>query len=138
MSFTRTGARLRVANLHATNDRPELAGPEVVRAAATAIEWAEGAPLLFGGDLNLRPAEQPRAFEQLRELGLERPTGPRSIDHLLAQGMEIAEPPAPLEPVEVSRPPDLHGPAGLWRREAGRRIRLSDHAPVAAAYELAV
>jgi endonuclease/exonuclease/phosphatase family metal-dependent hydrolase len=137
MAFTRTAAGLCVANLHATNDRPELAGREVVRAAATAIEWAEGAPLLFGGDLNLRPAEQPDAFEHMRELGLERPTGPRSIDHLLARDTQIVEPPAILEPVEVSRPPDFHGPAGLWRREAGRRIRLSDHAPVAAGYELA-
>jgi hypothetical protein len=125
-------------SLHATNDRPELAGPEVVRAAETAIEWAEGAALLFGGDLNLRPAEQPDVFDQLHDLGLERPTGPRSIDHLLARGMKIVEPPAPLEPVEIVRPPDFHGPAGLWRREAGRRLRLSDHAPVAAQYELAV
>jgi hypothetical protein len=138
MAFTRTGAGPCVANLHATNDRPQLAGPEVVRAATTAIEWADDAPLLFGGDLNLRPAEQPDAFEQLRELGLERPTGQHSIDHLLARGLQIVEPPAPLEPVEVQRPSDFHGPAGLWRREADRRLRLSDHAPVAVAYELAL
>ncbi len=136
MAFTHTGSGLCVANLHATNDRPELAGPEVVRAAEIAIEWAAGAPLLFGGDLNLRPAEQPEVYEQLRELGLQRPTAPHAIDHLLARDLETVEPPVPLEPVEVSRPPDFHGPAGLWRREAGRRIRLSDHLPVAAEYEL--
>jgi endonuclease/exonuclease/phosphatase family metal-dependent hydrolase len=137
MAFTRTTVGLCVANLHATNDRPELAGPEVLRAAGTAIEWAAGAPLLFGGDLNLRPAEQPEVFEQLRERhGLAPPTGPHSIDHLLAHDMEIVERPANLPHPEVVREPGFHGPLGLWRREAERRIRLSDHAPVGAAYSL--
>ncbi len=75
MAFTRTAAGLCAANLHATNDRPEIAGPEVLRAAATAVEWAAGAPLLFGGDLNLRPAEQPKVFERLA-----RRVWPRAAD----------------------------------------------------------
>jgi endonuclease/exonuclease/phosphatase family metal-dependent hydrolase len=138
LAFTRTAAGLCVANLHATNDRPELAGPEVLRAADTAVEWAAGAPLVFGGDLNLRPAEQPQVFEQLREKhGLEPPTAPRRIDHLLSRGLRVLEPPADLPHPEVDRPPDFHGPLGLWRREAGRRIRLSDHDPVGARYALA-
>jgi hypothetical protein len=137
MAFTRLSAGLCVANLHATNDRPDLAGPEVLRAAETAVEWAAGAPLLFGGDLNLRPAEQPEVFEQLRDgYGLAPPTAPRSIDHLLARGLEIVEPPHPLPHPEVAREPSFRGPLGLWRREAGRRIRLSDHAPVGATYRL--
>jgi hypothetical protein len=137
MAFTRLSAGLCVANLHATNDRPDLAGPEVLRAAETAVEWAAGAPLLFGGDLNLRPAEQPEVFEQLRDgYGLAPPTAPRSIDHLLARGLEIVEPPYPLPHPEVAREPSFRGPLGLWRREAGRRIRLSDHAPVGATYRL--
>jgi endonuclease/exonuclease/phosphatase family metal-dependent hydrolase len=135
MAFTRLSAGLCVANLHATNDRPDLAGTEVLRAAETAVEWAAGAPLLFGGDLNLRPAQQPEVFEQLRDgYGLEPPTAPRSIDHLLARGLEIVEPPSPLPHAEVARVAGFRGPLGLWRREAGRRIRLSDHAPVGAAY----
>ncbi len=138
MAFTRTAAGLCVANLHATNDRPDVAGPEVLRAAETAIGWAGGAPLLFGGDLNLRPAEHPEIFEQLRDsYGLAPPTGPRAIDHLLSRGVEVVEPPAPLPHPEVVREEDFHGPLGIWRREAGRRIRLSDHAPVGAAYALA-
>jgi len=138
MAFTRTAAGLCVANLHATNDRPDLAGPEVLRAAATAIGWAGGAPLLFGGDLNLRPAEQPEVFEQLRDgYGLAPPTAPHSIDHLLARGLEVIEEPITLPHPEVVREPSFHGPLGIWRREAGRRIRLSDHAPVDAAYALA-
>jgi endonuclease/exonuclease/phosphatase family metal-dependent hydrolase len=138
MAFTRTAAGLCVANLHATSNRPDIAGPEVLRAAETAIGWAGGAPLLFGGDLNLRPAEQPEVFEQLRDsYGLAPPTGPHAIDHLLARGVEVVEPPAPLPHPEVVREADFHGPLGLWRREAGRRIRLSDHAPVGAAYAAA-
>jgi hypothetical protein len=137
MAFTRLAAGLCVANLHATNDRPDVAGPEVLRAADTAVEWAGAAPLLFGGDLNLRPALQPDVFEQLRERhSLTPPTAPKAIDHLLARGVEVVEAPAPLPPVEVEREPEFRGPLGLWRREAGRRIRLSDHAPVGAAYEL--
>ena len=137
MAFTRTSSGLCVANLHATNDRPDIAGPEVLRAAETAIEWAGNAPLLFGGDLNLRPAEQPEVFEQLRDgYGLAPPTGPHAIDHLLARDIELVEPPVPLLHPEVERPADYRGPLGVWRREAGRRIRLSDHAPVGATYAL--
>ena len=137
MAFTRTEAGLCVANLHATNDRPDLAGPEVLRAAATAAEWAAGSPLLFGGDLNLRPAEQPQVFEQLQsEHGLAPPTGPHAIDHLLSREVELVEAPTPLPHPEVERPPAFPGPLGLWRREADRRIRLSDHAPVGATYRL--
>jgi endonuclease/exonuclease/phosphatase family protein len=137
MAFTRTAAGLCVANLHATNDRPDLAGPEVLRAAEVAVDWAADAPLLFGGDLNLRPAEQPQVFDQLRQKHeLEPPTAPHRIDHLLARGIRLLEFPADLPHPEVNRPADFHGPLGLWRREAGRRIRLSDHEPVGARYEL--
>ncbi len=137
MAFTRTSSGLCIANLHATNDRPELAGPEVLRAAETAVGWAGGSPLLFGGDLNVRPAEQPQVFEQLRDRhGLAPPTAPHSIDHLLARGLELVEPPSPLPHPEVVRDPSFHGPLGLWRREAGRRLRLSDHEPIGARYEL--
>jgi endonuclease/exonuclease/phosphatase family metal-dependent hydrolase len=137
MAFSRLAASLCVANLHATNDHPEIAAQDVLRAADVALEWAGGAPLLFGGDLNLRPAEQPEVFAALRErYGLAPATGPRSIDHLLARGLEVVEPPAPLSDGEVERAADFRGPLGLWRREAGRRIRLSDHAPVGATYEL--
>jgi endonuclease/exonuclease/phosphatase (EEP) superfamily protein YafD len=128
MAFTRLAlgedGQLCVANLHATNDRPELATADVLRAATAAVEWAGDAPLLFGGDLNLRPAEDPSAFERLRsELGLSGPTAPRAIDHLLARGLEVLTAPTPW-PAE--------------RREVPRgnlRLRLSDHAPVAGRFK---
>ncbi len=138
MAFTRIAAGLCVANLHATNDRPELAGPEILRAADVAVEWAGDSPLIFGGDLNLRPGQHPEIFETLRSRhGLAPATAPGRIDHLLSRGLELLEAPADLPHPEVARAADFHGPLGLWRREAGRRIRLSDHEPVAAEYDLA-
>jgi endonuclease/exonuclease/phosphatase family metal-dependent hydrolase len=125
MAFARTASGVCVANLHATNDRSELASAELRRAAETAIEWSGGSPLLFGGDLNLRPSENPEIFDELlTRFGLAPPTAPGSIDHLLVRGLDVTERPAPW-------------PAG--RRELpddGHLLRLSDHAPVSAAFAL--
>ncbi len=97
MGFVRTASGICVANLHATNDWPRLAAEDVVKAARAAIEWAGGSPLVFGGDLNLRPGKQPRIFERLREeFGLAPPTAPDAIDHILCRGLEVVEPPAAL------------------------------------------
>jgi endonuclease/exonuclease/phosphatase family metal-dependent hydrolase len=127
MAFTRTAAGLCVANLHATNDRPEMAAEDVLRAAATATEWAAEAPLVFGGDLNLRPEENPEVFAELEErFGLTtNPTGPRAIDHLLVRGLVTTDEPFAWDPErrEVS--------------DGDRAIRLSDHAPVAARFATA-
>lgn len=128
MAFTRIGrgadsAQLCVANLHATNDRPELATADVLRAAEAAAGWAGEASLIFGGDLNLRPHESPALFEELRErFGLAAPTGPRAIDHLLVRGLETIESPRQW-PAE-------------WREltERSRALRLSDHAPIEARF----
>jgi endonuclease/exonuclease/phosphatase family metal-dependent hydrolase len=126
MALTRTAAGLCVANLHATNDHPELASEDVLGAAGAATQFAAGAPLLFGGDLNLRPAEQPQTFERLREeFGLAAPTAPKAIDHILARGLETIAPP-------TAWPPE--------RRELeheGLALRLSDHNPVEARFAVA-
>jgi endonuclease/exonuclease/phosphatase family metal-dependent hydrolase len=123
MAFVRTAAGVCVANLHASADRPDLAAEDVLRAAQAAVGWAGGAPLLFGGDLNLRPQASPEVFEQLRErFGLGPPTAPDAIDHLLARDLEIVERPRrwPPEAREV--------------RSDGLALRLSDHAPVEATF----
>jgi endonuclease/exonuclease/phosphatase family metal-dependent hydrolase len=128
MAFTRIGgdgnlAGLCVANLHATHDRPALATADVLRAAEAAAAWAGEAPLLFGGDLNLRPAESPEAFELLRDrFGLTGATAPTAIDHLLARGLETVEPPRPWPPERREL------------RRDGLALRLSDHAPVEAVF----
>ena len=46
-----------IVNLHASLRPPEQRRADLLLAAATALEWAAGAPLVFGGDLNsIRPA----------------------------------------------------------------------------------
>jgi hypothetical protein len=123
MAFLRTGSGICIANLHATNDVRPLAVEDVLLAAERATEWAGEAPLLFGGDLNLRPAEEPGAFDQLRErFGLGGPTGPRAIDHLLSRGLETVSPPTPWPPRQRELPFD------------GLALRLSDHTPVEARF----
>lgn len=125
MAFARTAAGLCVANLHASAHRPELAAEDVLRAAAAATEWAGEASILFGGDLNLRPAESPDLFAELEErFDLAGTTGPRAIDHLLSRRLETTEPPRqwPAARREVE--------------EGGLALRLSDHAPVETGFRL--
>jgi endonuclease/exonuclease/phosphatase family metal-dependent hydrolase len=125
MAFVRTASGLCVANLHATNDRPELAAEDVLRAAEAACQWAGDSPLLFGGDLNLRPGTDPEVFDELRErFRLAGATGPHAIDHLLARGLEMVEPPRQWPPQRREL------------REDGFALRLSDHAPVEAAFAI--
>ena len=114
------GAALAVANLHGSLPG---APDQVLRAAEQAVEWTGELPLVFGGDLNLRPTSQPDVFEQMRDrFGLGPPTDSKAIDHLLARGLDVVHAPrrAPAEAREVE--------AG-----DGRALRLSDHAYVTAA-----
>jgi endonuclease/exonuclease/phosphatase family metal-dependent hydrolase len=125
MALTRTAAGLCIANLHATN-RADLAPADVLRAARAADRFAGEAPLIFGGDLNLRPAQSPEVFERLREdFGLAPPTAPKAIDHLLVRGLEVLEAPTAWPPERRELPLE------------GRALRLSDHAPVQARFALA-
>jgi endonuclease/exonuclease/phosphatase family metal-dependent hydrolase len=120
------GRRLCVANVHASAGDPAAAERDVLAAAETAVGWAGVDPLILGGDLNLRPRKSPQAFRALEErFGLAPPTAPRSLDHLLARGLEVVEAPAQLRPQER----EVQVPEG--------RIRLSDHAPVAATFGMA-
>ncbi len=114
------GRRLAVANLHASAGDPAAAARDVRLAAERALDWAGSDPLVFGGDLNLRPREDPLTFERV---GLPEPTAPDAIDHILARGLEVVRPVVQL-PAEER---DVPGPGGL-------RIRLSDHAPVVASF----
>src|SRR4051794_31161716 len=120
------GQTVCVANLHASAGLPDKASAEVVAAAAHAVEWSAGDPLVFGGDTNLRPARTPVPFERLSErFGLGDPTGPDAIDHVLARGLEVTERPRQLQPDERELAAD-----------DGLRLRLSDHAPVIARFEV--
>ncbi len=123
MALTRTASGVCLANLHASTN-PRMASEDVLLAAREASQWAGGAPLLFGGDLNLRPRQSPQTFSELEErFGLRAPTGPDAIDHLLARGLEVLEPPARWPPERREL------------RAGGLALRLSDHAPVGAVFE---
>ncbi|MFN2617265.1 MAG: endonuclease/exonuclease/phosphatase family protein [Thermoleophilaceae bacterium] len=119
------GGPLAVANLHATAGDPSRAAEEVIVAANRAVEWAAGDPLVFGGDLNLRPRSEAELFARLREHhGLGEATAPDAIDHLLVRGLAVVEPPRRLPS------------AAREVAVQGRRLRLSDHAPVRASFAL--
>ena len=114
------------ANLHASAGLPEKAAVELLAAAQNAVGWSGGDPLVFGGDTNLRPSRDPAPVAELRErFGLGDPTGPHAIDHLLARGLEVVE-----------RPRRLPGELRELPQPDGLRLRLSDHAPVVATYEV--
>lgn len=116
--------RISVANLHASAGLPLKAAAEVERAAERAVRWADGDPLVFGGDLNLHPRRDSEPFVRLRErFDLGDPTDRDAIDHLLVRGLDVVERPRRLPPEsrEVTEPD-------------GRRLRLSDHAPVVGAF----
>jgi endonuclease/exonuclease/phosphatase family metal-dependent hydrolase len=113
-----------VANLHASANRPELAAADVLGAAHAAGQWAGPAPLLFGGDLNLRPQADRPVFDELRSrYSLDGETGPDAIDHLLSRGITTVEAPKPWP----SQRREL--------RHRGLALRLSDHAPVQATFQ---
>jgi len=119
MAFARLGCGLCVTCLHAsTTDR--RAEAELLRAADRAVEWAQGAPLVFGGDFNVRP-EKSEVFALLAERhGLRGGTAAEAIDHLLVLGAEVVEGPRAWAPEEREL------------EEDGLALRLSDHAPVEA------
>jgi endonuclease/exonuclease/phosphatase family metal-dependent hydrolase len=123
MGFVRTASDVCIANLHATSNNRPLTAEDLRLAARTAVEWAGERPLLFGGDLNLRPAEDPSVFDELREThGLDGSTGPHAIDHLLSRGLTVEAPPAQWPPQRRELPSN------------GLALRPSDHTPVEAGF----
>jgi endonuclease/exonuclease/phosphatase family metal-dependent hydrolase len=123
VTFARLEPGVVVANLHASGPSP-LAAEETRAAAEAAVDWAGDDPLILGGDLNVTPTESEVFDELARRFGLRTPTGPHSIDHLLARGLDILEPP-------TAWPDDEREVAA-----DGHAIRLSDHAPVQARFGL--
>jgi endonuclease/exonuclease/phosphatase family metal-dependent hydrolase len=65
-----------VVNLHASTHPPEQRRADLMGAAATARAWADGAPLLFGGDMNSTAPAMP---------GLVR-IGGHHVDHFFTDG----------------------------------------------------
>jgi endonuclease/exonuclease/phosphatase family metal-dependent hydrolase len=65
-----------VVNLHGSKHPPEQRRADLMTAAATALEWAAGAPLVFGGDLNSTRPAMP---------GLRHVAG-NHVDHVFTDG----------------------------------------------------
>jgi endonuclease/exonuclease/phosphatase family metal-dependent hydrolase len=123
MAFARLGSVLCVANLHASK-APRAAEADVRRAAEAATAWAGDLPLIFGGDFNLRPSRT-ELFEELAErFGFGLPRERESIDHLLARGVDVVA-------AEAACPPEAREVP-----QEGLRLRLSDHAPMKARFQI--
>jgi endonuclease/exonuclease/phosphatase family metal-dependent hydrolase len=117
------GPELVVANVHLSTGDPV---EEALAAAEYALAWSDGTPLVLGGDLNLRPNRAPPVFAELeRRHSLTGATAPDAIDHLLVRGLVPLQEPERLPPSAREVP----GRDGL-------AIRLSDHSPVAATFEV--
>jgi endonuclease/exonuclease/phosphatase family metal-dependent hydrolase len=71
-----------VVNLHASLAPPEQRRADLLGGAATALEWAAGAPLVFGGDLNSTRPAMP---------GLEHVAG-HHVDHVFVAGRTRSSP----------------------------------------------
>lgn len=118
VSMVTTGQGLCLANFHASTGQGAAA--DVIEAAGLAVEWADGAPLVLGGDFNLRPRSCD-TFEQLKRVhGLTGATGPDAIDHLMVRGAGVIEP--------ATAWPDIR--RDVPDPKTGLKLRLSDHAPV--------
>ena len=121
VTFARLDPGLVVGNIHASGPSP-LAAEDTRAAAEAGVDFAGDDPLILGGDFNVTPDESDVYDELDRRFGLGPPTGRHVIDHLLARGLDVVEPPAawPDDAREV--------------RAGDRAIRLSDHAPVQARF----
>lgn len=118
------GVRVAVVCSHLSVPSTGRAAGEALRGAERAVEFAGHDPLIFGGDLNLRPEDDPRPFEELSSrFGLAPATGPKALDHLLARGLDVVSAPRRLAP----------GAREVIDRD-GLRLRLSDHHPVIATF----
>jgi endonuclease/exonuclease/phosphatase family metal-dependent hydrolase len=92
-------------NLHATVHDPRRATGDITEARAAALEWSGGAPLVVGGDFNLREPRVP---------GFVHAAGAK-VDHVFALGWEPA---GPVELPERGRLSD-HAPVAVVLRRQG-------------------
>jgi endonuclease/exonuclease/phosphatase family metal-dependent hydrolase len=97
-----------IVNFHGST-RTQSATGELERLWKLGRAWGPEAPIVLGGDLNLRSPEAPCAFVQQ--------VAQRDVDHLLTRGLELfAEPTLPDRQVALE----------------GRTFELSDHPPLIA------
>ena len=123
MAFTRLESGLCVANLHVSTGWGS-AERDLLTAAERASRLARDDPLLFGGDLNVRPRDT-KVYDELAErFGLAPATAPDRLSHLLVRGLDVVEHPA-------AWPPEARD---IRDRDTGLLLRLADHNPVEAVF----
>jgi endonuclease/exonuclease/phosphatase family metal-dependent hydrolase len=71
-----------VANLHAQVHTERGAQADIAGAVRAALAWAGRAPLVLGGDLNVRAPDAPEL----------RYAGGHGVDHVLTRGLEVLSP----------------------------------------------
>jgi endonuclease/exonuclease/phosphatase family metal-dependent hydrolase len=81
-----------MVNLHGSTHPPEQRRADLMTAAATALEWAAGGPLVFGGDLNSTQPAMP---------GLRHVAG-HHVDHVLTEGRPALREPEVLDAGSLS------------------------------------
>jgi endonuclease/exonuclease/phosphatase family metal-dependent hydrolase len=96
-----------IANLHAST-RVALAEDELRRLWHIALRWTGDAPLVLGGDLNLRSPEAPAPARHVVHVAA------RDVDHIFARGLRATAPARILE-------------RGV--RIGAGEVELSDHPP---------
>ncbi len=116
------GVELCAGCLHASRG-PHDAARDVALAAHVAGEWAGSRPLVLGGDFNVRPEEDPELYASLERRHGLRPALVKSIDQLLARGIQ-----------PVARPAALAPEAREVGDGSGLVLRLSDHPVVVASF----
>lgn len=98
-----------VANLHSSSRVP-LAEDELERLWDSALAFADGAPLILGGDLNLRAPQVP----PMRDVRIAHAAS-RDVDHIFATALAPASSAQKLE---------------RWALAGDLRVQLSDHVPL--------
>lgn len=88
----RDGAGTWFANLHASVHHDARAREDVERARQAALRWACGAPLVLGGDLNVRAVNVPGFVD----------AGGEGVDRIFARGLALAGPAERLDRGELS------------------------------------
>jgi endonuclease/exonuclease/phosphatase family metal-dependent hydrolase len=109
----------RVVNVHAST-RPARAAEELARLWDYALDWAGADRLILGGDLNLRsPPPAPPTVLHAAAAG---------VDHVFARGLTSSS----ASDVGSGPPSALDRPSREIVLKDGRRVELSDHAPLLA------
>jgi endonuclease/exonuclease/phosphatase family metal-dependent hydrolase len=103
-----------VVNLHASTHPPAQRRADLLGAAETALAWAAGAPLLFGGDLNATRPVMP---------GLTH-IGGHHVDHFFVAGGLAGSTVELLDAAPLSDHRPLRAAIGRQPADAGRRDRV--------------